>query len=226
MSSGRASTSATDCARPCLTCTSLARSFRMSFMSWLPGTQRAEPAATMLRTSRNVSRIRGPRSTMIAEEHHLSPLGVPEGAVAPHRIVGLLDRHVAQLLEQGFQFVAAAVQIADDVKRPVFFPLVVPEWGPLDDSRLDLLGRVEDEDVREALPLQTPNGSTQLRLLLPDDVRPEAAVLPAPIPLFADLFGQVEDQCDRKAVVLSAKLDQRLAGFGLDVGGVHDGQMS
>ena len=160
----------------------------------------------------------------VAKEHHLPALGMLEGAVAPQRIVVLPDRHVAQLLKQGFEFIAAAVQITDDVKRPVFIPLVVPEWGPLDDSRLDLFGRLEDEDVREAFSLQSSNGSTQLRLLLPDDVRTEVPVFPAPISLLADLFGQVEDQCDRKAMVLSAKLDEQLAGFGLNVRGIDDRQ--
>ena len=88
------------------------------------------------------------------------------------------------------------MQIADDVERPVFVPLVVPKRGPLDDRRLDFLGRVEDEDVREAFPLQSPNGPPQLRLLLPDDVRPEVPVLPPPIPLLADLLGQIEDDGD------------------------------
>ncbi len=66
----------------------------------------------------------------------------------------------------------------------------------------------------------------KLRLLLPDDVRPEVPVLPAAVPLFADLLGQVEDQGHRKAVVFPSKLDERLAGLGLDVGGVHDGQFA
>ena len=66
----------------------------------------------------------------------------------------------------------------------------------------------------------------KLRLLLPDDMRPEVPVFPAAVPLLADLFGQVEDQGHRQAVVFPSKLDERLAGLGLDVGGVDDGQMS
>ena len=118
------------------------------------------------------------------------------------------------------------MQIADDVERPVVVPLVVPQGRPLNRGRLDFLGRVEDEDVREALPLQPPDRPAQLRFLLPDHVRPEVPVLPATVSLLADLLGQVEDQGHRKAVVLPSKLDQRLAGLGLDVGGIHDGQMS
>ena len=118
------------------------------------------------------------------------------------------------------------MHIADDVERPVFVPLVVPKRSPLDRRRFDLLGGIEDEDVREALPLQPPNGSAKLRLLLPDDVRPEVPVFPAAVPLFADLLRQVEDQGHRQAVVFPGKLDERLAGLGLDIGGVDDGQLA
>ena len=39
-----------------------------------------------------------------------------------------------------------------------------------------------------------------------------------------DLFGQVQHDGDREAVVLAGQCDQRLAGLGLDVGGVDDSQ--
>ena len=45
-------------------------------MSWLPGTQRAVPGLTMFRTSRSVSRIRGPAIHQIAEEDRLAALGM------------------------------------------------------------------------------------------------------------------------------------------------------
>ena len=133
ISSGRASTSATDWASPCLTCTSLPWSFRMNFMSWLPGTQRAD--AVDDHVANQPQRVENPWATVhqIAEEDDLAALGMPVGAVAPGRIVAVrCDRLVAECLEQCFQFVAAAVQIADDVERPVVVPLVVPERRPLD----------------------------------------------------------------------------------------------
>ena len=55
-------------------------------MSWLPGTHRAEPAATMLRTSRTVSRMRGPRSTRSPTKTALRPSGWAIGTVAPDGI--------------------------------------------------------------------------------------------------------------------------------------------
>ena len=62
-------------ASPCVICTFLPRSFRTSFTSWLPGMHRAEPARTMFRTSRTVSRIRGPRSTRSPRKIALRPSG-------------------------------------------------------------------------------------------------------------------------------------------------------
>ena len=45
-----------------------------------------------------------------------------------------------------------------------------------------------------------------------------------PVPLVADPLGQVEHDGHRQAVILPGQLDQRLAGLGLDVGGVDDRQ--
>ena len=53
---------------------------------------------------------------------------------------------------------------------------------------------------------------------------PKVPVVPIAVPLLADLFRHVEDEGDREAVLLPSKTDQRLAGLGLDVGGVHDGE--
>ena len=116
------------------------------------------------------------------------------------------------------------MQISNDVKRPLFVPLVVPKRRPLDDSRLNFLRGLEDEDVRKAFSLHPPNGSPQLRPLLPNHMRAKVPVLTALIPLLADPFRQIEYDGDRKAVVLPAKLDQRLAGFGLNIGGIDDGE--
>ena len=78
--------------------------------------------------------------------------------------------------------------------------------------------------MREALPLQSPERPAKLRLLLADDVRAEVPVVPAAVPLLADLLRQVEDDGHRQAVVFPGKLDERLAGLGLDIGGVDDRQ--
>ena len=113
----------------------------------------------------------------VAEEDRLAAFGMDEGPVAPERIVAVqAGLHVPESREQFLQLVAAAVNIADDVERAVLVSLVVPERHPLDDRRLDLLGRVEHEDVPEALPMEPPERPPQLRLLVADDVRAEVPV--------------------------------------------------
>ena len=88
----------------------------------------------------------------------------------------------------------------------------------------DLLGRLQHEDVPEALLPQPAERPPQLRLLVADDVGAEVPVGPQPVPFLADSLGKVEHDGHRQAVVLPGQLDQRLAGLGLDVGGVDDRQ--
>ena len=198
----------------------------MSFMSWLPGTQRAVPACDHV--PHEPQRVEDPRATIhqVAQEDRLAALGMPIDPAAPDRIVFVAARSArSPAAEQGLQFVAAAVHVADDVERAVLVPLVVPQRHPLDRGRLDLLGRFEDEDVAEAFALAGPasTGAAATRCCA-DDVRPEVAVLPAAVPLLADLLGQVEHDGHRQAVVLPGQRHQRLAGLRLDVRGIHDRQ--
>ena len=64
----------------------------------------------------------------------------------------------------------------------------------------------------------------QLRRLIADDVRAKVAVGPQPVPLLANLLREVKHDRDGKAVILPGQFHQRLAGLGLDVGGVNDRQ--
>ena len=57
---------------------------------------------------------------------------------------------IAKLLQQGDQFVEAAVHIADDVKRPVLVLQVGPKRLPLDRHRLDLTRRSHHVDIAES----------------------------------------------------------------------------
>ena len=85
---------------------------------------------------------------------------------------------VPELLEQTFELVAAAVDVADDVERSaVLFP-VVPEWLPLDDGGINLLLGLEDVYVSEAFTSKASQRAMQLALLIADDVRTEVAVRP------------------------------------------------
>src|SRR5271166_6969590 len=80
----------------------------------------------------------------VAQEHHSATLGMHKGPVAPERIVVVqAGLHVAESSEESVQFLAAPVDIADDVERAVLVPLVVPQRNSLDNQRLNLLGRVE-----------------------------------------------------------------------------------
>ena len=105
----------------------------------------------MLRTSRTVSRMRGPRSTRSPTKTALRPSGCAihwSTADAGRRLDGGRDR-VTQLPQQSFQFVAAAVDVADDVERAVLVAFVVLQRHPLDRGGFDLLGGLQHEDWRK-----------------------------------------------------------------------------
>jgi AhpD family alkylhydroperoxidase len=78
--------------------------------------------------------------------------------------------------------------------------------------------------MAEALPPEAPQGTAKLRVLLADDVGAEGSLVPRAVPLVADLLGQVQHDGHRQAVVLAGQFHQRLAGLGLDIGGVDDRQ--
>ena len=66
-------------------------------------------------------------------------------------------------------------------------------------------------------PAQRPS---ELRLLVADDVRAEVPLGSLAVALQAELLGEVEHDRHRQAVILPGQFHQRLAGLGLDVGGV------
>src|SRR5262249_31189700 len=96
---------------------------------------------------------------------------------------------VAQLLEQGFKFIAAAVNVSDDVEGAVFLPLVVPQRHPLDHRRFDLLGGLQHEHMAEAFTTEATEGAAKLRVLLADDIGAEVSLVPRAVTLLTDLFG-------------------------------------
>ena len=157
----------------------------------------------------------------VAQEHHPATFGMHEGPVAPEWIVAVqAGLHVAESSEESLQFLAAPVDIADDVEWAVLVPLVVPQRNTLDGRRLNLLGRVEHKDVPEALPLEPPQRPSELRLLVADDVRAEVPVGSLAVALQTELLWEVENNCYRQAMVLPGQLHQRFASLGLDVRGV------
>ena len=72
-------------------------------------------------------------------------------------------------------------------------------------------------NVPEALTLEAAESAPELLQLLPDDVPPEEAIRAAAVSLVAELFRQVQDQGDRKAVVLAGECHERPARLWLHV---------
>ena len=118
------------------------------------GDANGRTAETMLRTSRNVSRIRG-HDPQYRRGTRLSALGVPEGPVAPHR-VSACSTASNPIAEQGFEFSQQPCKSPMMSNGPCSSRLSF-QSGFVRWHGLDFLGRVEDEDVGEALPFQTSN---------------------------------------------------------------------
>jgi hypothetical protein len=131
---------------------------------------------------------------------------------------------VAEASEETEQLVVAAVDVADDIEGAVFVLAVVPEGLALDGSALDLFGRGEDMDVAEAFAFEAAQGAAELLDVLMDDVRAEGTVGAAVVALGAEAFGEIENDGDGEDMVGAGEGDERLACFGLDVGGVDDGE--
>ena len=66
----------------------------------------------------------------------------------------------------------------------------------------------------EALPLETPQRPSELRLLVADDVRAEVPVGSLAVALQAEFFRQVENNRHRQAVILPGQFHQGLRASG------------
>src|ERR687884_364124 len=103
---------------------------------------------------------------------------------------------------------------------------VAPERLALDGDRGHLLGRREDEDVPEALALQSVEGAPQVGRLATDHVRAEITVGTDTVALLADALREVKNDSDRQAVILPRQGDKRAARLRLHIGRIDDGQPS
>jgi hypothetical protein len=83
-----------------------------------------------------------PAIDQVSDENGLASGRMRPAAVA---VVG-----VSELLEQRFHFVATAVDVPDDVERPVLALPVVPERLTLEDGRIHLVLRLEHVNVPES----------------------------------------------------------------------------
>ncbi len=158
----------------------------------------------------------------VADEDDGAPLGVG-GVHGPAGVVA--HEGVAEGGEQALQLGAAAVDVADDVEGAGEVAQVVEPALPDDLRRLHLVGAAQDVHGAEALALEVAQGAAQLALVALDDAAREGGAVGAGgVALGADALGDVEDDRDGQHVVLARQADELLAGVGLDVGGVDDGQ--
>jgi hypothetical protein len=118
------------------------------------------------------------------------------------------------------------VDIPDDIERAMLIRPIIPEWHSLDDCGFDLLGAVHHEDVSEALLAEPTQRPPHLRGLVTDNVRAEGPVVPVPVSFLTAPFGHVQHDRHGQTMVLTSQLDERLAGFGLDIGGIDDRELS
>ena len=175
----------------------------------------------MFRTSRTVSRMRGPRSTRSPRKIALRPSGwaIDSGHPrADHRVSSRVSGS-PDSSSSASKLIAAAVDIADDVERPVLVPLVVPERHPFNDGSLDFLGRLQHEDVTEALSLEPPQRPPQLPLLVADDVGPKSRSSRPALRSWQIRSGRSSTIATGRSGT-TCQFHERLAGLGLDVGGV------
>src|SRR5262249_44603812 len=108
----------------------------------------------------------------VADEYEPAPLGV-----AVEVLVAGIGR-VAQLPKERKQFVVAAVNVADEVERPVLSSLVGPERLALDDGNPAFLGRRQGEDDAEPFAFEVWQRALEELRVPAHDVRAELPVCP------------------------------------------------
>ena len=97
--------------------------------------------------------MRGPID-QIAQKHGFTPFRVRVGGKIPQiGCAGFFDNLIAQLLQQLFQFVAASVNVADDVKRAAVAFAIVPQRLSLDFHRVDFFWGTQDVNVAKSFAI-------------------------------------------------------------------------
>ncbi len=139
--------------------------------------------------------------------------------------LGVADHLVVQPFQQGDQFGAAAVDVADDVERTGEVAQVVVALLQDDLGGVDLGDAAQQVHRAEALALQVPQRAAQLPLLTLDHMCSELRPVGAQRVAFgADLRRDVQHDSDRQYVVLPCQLHQLASRGGLDVGRVDHGE--
>lgn len=135
-----------------------------------------------------------------------------------------MARRISKFRQQLDEFCVAAVSVADDVERASFRFFVVIERNAFENNGFRFFGRRKNQDVAKAFAIEAAERATKILELVMGDVIAQTAVRADLVAILADSFRHVEDDGDRKAMVLAREFDERLAILGLDVGGVGNGE--
>ena len=152
------------------------------------------------RVHRQPQTIRDPRAPVheITQEHEPSRLGMRDCIALAFPVDA-----VAQFSQQGFQLVAAAVHVADDVERTRVVPPVCPQALAFDDCGVDLPFGTELEPIPEALASESLQRTTKQTDMVVYHPRAEVAVRPLGIAVLADALRQIEHDGNREGVELA-----------------------
>ena len=116
---------------------------------------------------------------------------------------------IAELGEEGYEFIVAAVNIADDVERSGFGFLVVVERNALEDGGFGFFWGRENQNVAKAFAFEAAEGATQVLKLVVGDVIAEPPVGANVVAVLANSFGHVEDDGNGEAMILASELNER-----------------
>src|SRR5262249_5829335 len=92
---------------------------------------------------------------------------------------------VAERLQKCSELVEAAMNIPDDIERPMLVLSIVPERLALEDGVLNFFRRGKNIHVAKAFAIESAQRTAQLLPLLPYDVRAESAVHATAVSLVA-----------------------------------------
>jgi len=116
----------------------------------------------------------------------------------------------SEVFQQRTQLFGAAVNIANDVERPILLLLVVPERYP---SHFNIISSLQNVNMAESLPFKPPKAPLQFCNLPVHYMRSEGPLWPLLVPILADSFRRIDDQRDSEAVVFSRVFHQALTIF-------------
>jgi hypothetical protein len=135
-----------------------------------------------------------------------------------------LSYGIAKPNEQSLELFAAAMDVADDVKRSAIRTSVAPQRFTHDRCCRDIFLGAQHVDPAEALAIEAPQRFSQAPDMVVHDLAREVSILAVPVARKADIFGQVEHNGHRQCVIAPCQLDQFLAVLRTDIGGVDDGK--